>query len=75
MLTVELRVNGSLITAIDIVNRTPGTLAEDEYSWRCVRFPLRQTESAVVQSGTVKHVRSEGAEVLVKKILEGLPML
>jgi hypothetical protein len=67
MLTVEIRVNGSIVSALDAVNI--GGIGECQYRYRVVRFPVEHKQPLRTASGTISHKREDGIEVLVTKIL------
>lgn len=69
MLTFELRVNGSLIAATNIVN--VGAAPISQYEYQHVSFPMAGGVP-VVREGKIEHKRSEGAEVLVRKVMEAM---
>ena len=69
MLTFELRVNGSLIAATNIVN--VGAAPISRYEYQHVSFPINDGKP-VVREGKIEHKRSDGAEVLVRKIMEAM---
>ena len=71
MLTVEIRVNGSLISAANVHNKGYASGADDtcNYTWDAVRFPLEIGKGPMTATGTIQHKRSEGAEVLVSKLM------
>jgi len=74
MLTVELRVNGVLISHTEIVRRTfPAAILKGdkyEYSYRSVRMPADPDEEPEIKTGKVTHAYEAGAEELVYKVLE-----
>lgn len=69
MLTFELRVNGSLIAATNIVN--VGAAPISRYEYQHVAFPI-DGGKPVVREGSIEHRRKDGAEVLVRKIMEAM---
>jgi hypothetical protein len=69
MFTVEIKVNGSIVNAIDAHNT--GRINADgltRYDYRMARFPIDQR---LVQThhGNVHHRREDGIERLVEKII------
>jgi hypothetical protein len=72
MLTIEIRVNGSLISAANVHNKGYASGTDDtcEYTWDAVRFPLEIGTLPVVSTGKLQHKRSEGAEALVSKLMK-----
>lgn len=69
MLTFELRVNGTLIAATNIIN--VGGTHISQYEYQHVSFPMAGG-APVVREGKIEHKRSEGAEVLVRKVMEAM---
>lgn len=69
MLTFELRVNGSLIAATNIVNVSAAPISR--YDYQHVSFPINGG-TPIVKEGSIEHRRSDGAEVLVGKIMEAM---
>lgn len=71
MLTFELRVNGSLIAATNIVN--VGAAPISQYEYQHVSFPMNGGEP-VMRKGSIEHRRADGAEVLVRKVMEAMTL-
>lgn len=69
MLTFEVRVNGALIAATNIVNA--GGTAICRYEYQHVSFPMAGGKPTL-REGSIEHRRSDGAEVLVRKIMEAM---
>jgi len=68
MLTIEIRINGSIISAMTAVNR--GGLEECIYEYQGVTFPVDSHGRCRTFNGTLTHSRSKGAEVLAQKLLK-----
>lgn len=66
MLTIEIRINGSIICAITGINSAG--IEECTYSYHAVTFPIDFKDSPRLASGTVKHRRSHGIEKLASII-------
>lgn len=68
MLTVELRVNGAIVSALTVTNKGDrgGGLCEYEFRW--MGFPIDNTDPCKSWHGTLNHRRQGGAEVLCKKL-------
>jgi len=68
MLTVEYRINGQLVGVTNIINIADIALFGDgklcRYEYEHFAF-----ENKVVLRGKVKHLRKEGFEKLVKKVM------
>lgn len=69
MLSVEIRVNGTIITAVTAVNRGLTAQEKTSYEVQGVRFPANCSGPPKAFHAFVKHKRSDGAESLVKKLL------
>lgn len=66
MISLEIRINGELITAIKAVNRAPlCSRGLSQYEYHGMRFPFDVGTAPVAVHGFIKHRRSEGAEKLV----------
>jgi len=71
MLSVEVRINGTIIVCMSVHNaRQEGDLCKYEY--QNVSFPVDCKGPPTLKHGTVNHWRSEGAEVLVRKLFQAL---
>jgi len=73
MISFEIRVNGSIICAINCVNR--GIVSMDtergvicEYEFGSASFPYDLRGPPVVKQGTLHHVRRDGALVLARDL-------
>ncbi len=67
MLTIEYRVNGQLIGFTNIKNIGPIELTPDEFLYE---FSHKPVDMRGTMSGTLSHVRADGFEVLVLKVLK-----
>lgn len=73
MISFEIRVNGSLICAINCVNRGFQSRDADrglmyEYEFGSTVFPYDLSGPPVVRHGTLHHIRSDGALVLARDL-------
>lgn len=71
MLSVEVRINGTIIVAVSVHNvgmdrDLPG---QHRYEYQCVRFPADCEGPAKTTHGFITHKQADGAEVLVSKVL------
>ena len=66
MLTVDIRVNSTLLSYIKVVNRGHTPDGSNNYIYD---YTLHNTESGTVQCGTISHDRSNGALSLVEIML------
>lgn len=73
MISFEIRVNGSLICAINCVNR--GVVSMDTetgvtctYEWASTEFPYELNGPPIAKHGTLLHVRRDGALVLARDL-------
>jgi hypothetical protein len=71
MLSVEVKINGSIISLMNVVN-VRGDSEVCEYEYQMVRFPASGRGEPSIRTGKVFHKRSDGAEALVGNILETL---
>jgi hypothetical protein len=73
MLTVEIRINGSIIAAIEAVNRGPVTVGGIyRYEYQGFTFPIDNSGPAHAVHGFVEHRRSDGAAKLVALLSEAV---
>lgn len=72
MITVEVRINGSIISVMSAVNRgyTGSGTDECQYEYQTVRFPEDSKGAPRVHTGFIKHKRKDGAEELVTRIIK-----
>ena len=70
MLTVEIRINGSIITAATVHNTGEVVAGKSHYEYQCVRFPADCRGPAETTHGFFNHKRSEGAEALVSTLMK-----
>jgi hypothetical protein len=71
MLTIEIRVNGSLVVALTATNRGPhGVFSGDEptYEYQAVSFPIDNKGPCVTKHGHITHKRCDGIEALAEKL-------
>lgn len=69
MLSVEIRINGTLISAISARNRGPmDSVGTYRYEYQCVTFPYNNEGPPKIAHGKLIHKRSAGAEALVAKL-------
>jgi hypothetical protein len=75
MLTVEIRISGALITGINVVNRGVGDVngLTSEYEYQGCTFPIDNVGPVKTFNGRLKHIRSEGANKLIRLILQAIP--
>lgn len=74
MISLEVRVNGSLVATVNCINRrvtgknhlTRGP--ECEYEWTSAEMPWSMSGPASSYSGTLKHYRGDGAIALMRAI-------
>lgn len=72
MLSVEIRVNGSLIAAFAAINRgAVDSTGRYRYEYQGVRFPV-DFGPPVATNGFIEHMRQDGAEVLVAALCRAL---
>lgn len=71
MFTIELRVNGSIVTVVNVVNKGPIGNGPHGYDYGAAHFPL-QGDAPQTFVGTVEHLRSDGINVLSCKILAAM---
>jgi hypothetical protein len=70
MLSVEIRVNGVIVSAMDAVNvglNDPSGCYK--YDYRLVKFPVDHKKKLIAKNGSVLHDRDDGIEALVGQIL------
>lgn len=71
MLTIEIRVNGSIAVAMSAVNRgtpvgsQPGVA---EYEYQAVTFPIDSQGPCETRHGKVRHLRGDGIKRLAEKL-------
>lgn len=71
MISVEIRVNGSLISAVNAVNRGPlDSRGRCRYEYKGFAFPYDLSGATRSVHGFVEHVRSDGAEALVAQLCQ-----
>jgi hypothetical protein len=73
MISFEIRVNGSLISAINCVNRSIVSMDTErgvicEYEYGSATFPFDMNELPSVKHGKLVHVRRDGALVLAREL-------
>jgi hypothetical protein len=66
MLTIEIRVNGNIVTVISAINASGEE--HPRYLYTSASFPRMHGQPCVIHSGSVMHVRSEGIERLAEKL-------
>lgn len=66
MLTIEIRVNGNIVTVISAIN----SFGEErcQYLYTSASFPKTHGQPCVIHSGSVMHNRGEGIERLAEKL-------
>jgi hypothetical protein len=66
MLTIEIRVNGNIVTVISAIN----VLGEERchYRYTSASFPMTHGQPCITHGGTVMHERGEGIERLADKL-------
>jgi hypothetical protein len=79
MISIEIRINGTLITAVNAVNKR--TVKSDysvkppivicEYEFQGVRFPV-DGSLPIATHGRIEHGREDGAEILVSKLMKAI---
>ena len=71
MLSVEVRINGTIIAAMCAHNVGRDFRLPDRhrYEYQCVRFPADCSGPAKTTHGFITHKQADGAEVLVSKVL------
>lgn len=70
-MTVETKVNGELITRLDITNLTQKMTGVNTYRWIYTRHDLGTINGLLsAQEGTVEHVMEDGAMALISKIAQ-----
>ena len=70
MISLEVRVNGSLIAAASVVNRGPLDNGCCEYEAQTVLFPTDNAGHPTTRSFRCEHKRADGAMKLMKQIVE-----
>lgn len=70
MISVEVRVNGSLIAAASVVNRGALEGGLHEYEAQTMLFPANNDEPPVPGHFRLKHAREDGAMKLIRKVVE-----
>lgn len=68
MLTIEMRVNGSVVSAITAINRGHEKPGVCRYEYQAVAFPMDNTGLPHVQHGEILHKRDDGIELLTAKL-------
>ena len=69
MLTVEIRVNGSIVSAISAINTGASTgLGKYRYEYQSASFPMNNNGPCKISNGFVDHKRLDGIEALVSKL-------
>jgi hypothetical protein len=67
MLTIEIRINGSVISALTAINR--GGIERCRYEYQGATFPIDNGGPVRPFQGFLEHTRSDGAEVLAALLL------
>lgn len=74
MISVEIRINGSLIAVIHAKNMGVGAAADRgdlrEYEWVSTRFPTGLDSAALSYIGVVRHGRDDGVVELARILCE-----
>lgn len=71
MLTIEIRVNGSIVVATTVTNsRQDGDLCEYEYQQ--VTFPIDNKGPPKLAHGKFNHFRSDGVNELAKRLFQSV---
>lgn len=65
MITLEVRVNGSIIAAATIVQQGPCEDGRHLYNARTIQFPLDHKDETKVRDFSIKHQREDGAMALM----------
>lgn len=77
MLTVEIRVNGSIVTVISAVNRGIEHLDTNQmfyrYEYQGATIPLDNKGPVESFNGFVEHIRSDGLIKLIQLLLNKIP--
>lgn len=74
MITVEIKVNGSLIAAVNAINRKftgkehPTRGPQCEYEWTSAIFPMSLSGPVETHCGKLTHHRDDGAVELIRAI-------
>lgn len=75
MISLEIRINGSLIAVINAINRTytvdeihPSRGPKCRYEWTSAAFPVSLSQCAETYTGVLEHFRGDGAVKLVEAI-------
>lgn len=66
MLTIEIRVNGNIVSVISA--RNVSGVERCQYLYTSASFPMIHGQPCVTLSGSVMHDRSEGIERLAEKL-------
>lgn len=70
MLTVEIRINGSIINVCNVINEgTSDVNGNHNYTYQGTKFDVDVRKPPVIFGGAIKHKRSDGAEALVEKLM------
>lgn len=74
MLTIEVRVNGSIISALTVLNRgpVPKKLGWYFYEYQGISFPASHSGPPRLWNGSLIHDREKGAEVLLKRLYSAI---
>lgn len=71
MLTVELRINGSIIVAATVTRKSLRSLNQlYEYEYQLARFPINNQGPCQTANGTLLHQFEDGADVLATKLFQ-----
>jgi hypothetical protein len=70
MLTVEIKVNGVLVAAINAINRGGEAFGRCEYEWASAEFRMQWNGPPVVHDGKLTHDRPDGCIELTRRLCE-----
>jgi hypothetical protein len=78
MISFEVRANGSLIAAVNCVNRRTTEKwdikrgPQCEYEWTSMLFPYEVDAPCTTHNGTLLHYRGDGAVALMRAIADAI---